>query len=109
MATSKEFLQYVLDQLSDVEGVRTRPMMGEYLLYKEERLAGVICDNCVFVKPVPAARELLPQARLEPPYEGAKAMLVVDCLDDRERMNRLMAEIYDQLPPPKPRKRKAKP
>ncbi len=60
MATSEQFLTYVLEQLSDVEGVRTRPMMGEYLLYLRDRLAGGICDNRLMIKPVSAARALLP-------------------------------------------------
>lgn len=106
MATSEQFLTYVLEQLSDVEGVRTRPMMGEYLLYLRGRLAGGICDNRLMIKPVSAARALLPDAPLEPPYAGAKPMLVADCLEDRALLARLFQEIYDELPPPKPKKRR---
>ncbi len=107
MATSKDFLNYLMEQLSGLE-VRTRPMMGEYLFYYRDRLAGVVCDNCLFVKPVLAARNLLPEASMEPPYEGAKPMLVVDVLDDRALMCRLLGEMYDELPPPKPKRRRTK-
>ena len=81
-------------------------MMGEYLLYLRDRLAGGICDNRLMIKPVSAARALLPDAPLEPPYAGAKPMLVADCLEDRALLARLFQEIYDELPPPKPKKRR---
>lgn len=108
MATSKQFLAYVLDQLSGLENVRVRPMMGEYLLYYRDRYAAGLCDNRLLVKPVPAARSLLPDAPLEPPYEGAQPMLLVDVLDDRELLCRLFEEMYDELRPPKPKRRRAK-
>ena len=108
MATSRQFLDYVLEQLSGLEQVRVRPMMGEYLLYYRERYAAGLCDNRLMVKPVPSARSLLPDAALEPPYEGAQHMLVVDCLEDRVMLERLFTAIWDELPPPKPRKGRKK-
>ena len=104
MATSRQFVDYVLDQLSGLDGVRVRPMMGEYLLYVRDRYAAGLCDNRLLVKPVPSARALLPDAALEPPYEGAQPMLVVDCLDDRARLERLFTAIWNEVPPPKPGK-----
>ena len=104
MATSEQFLTYVLEQLSDVEGVRTRPMMGEYLLYVRDRYAAGLCDNRLLVKPVPSARALLPDAVLEAPYEGAQPMLAVDCLEDRAKLVQLFTAIWEELPPPKPKK-----
>lgn len=104
MATSRQFLEYVLEQLSGLEGVRVRPMMGEYLLYVRDRYAAGLCDNRLLVKPVPSARAMLPEAVPEPPYEGAQPMLAVDCLEDRARLERLFTAIWDELPPPKPKK-----
>ena len=101
MATSRQFLDYVLEQLSGLEQVRVRPMMGEYLFYYRDRYAAGLCDNRLLVKPVPSARSLLPDAALEPPYEGAQPMLAVDCLEDREKLERLFTAILDELPPPK--------
>ena len=108
MATSRQFLDYVLEQLSGLEQVRVRPMMGEYLLYYRERYAAGLCDNRLMVKPVPSARSLLPDAALEPPYEGAQPMLVVDCLEDRVMLERLFTAIWDELPLPKPKKGRRK-
>lgn len=106
MASSKEFVAFVVEQLSALEGISTRPMMGEYLLYYRGKVAGDICDNRLLVKPVPAALELLPNAPHEPPYPGAKDMLLVEELDDREFLCRLFIAMYDQLPEPKKRKPK---
>ena len=104
MSTSRQFLEYVLEQLSGLEGVRARPMMGEYLLYVRDRYAAGLCDNRLLVKPVPSARALLPDAVLEAPYEGAQPMLAVDCLEDRAKLVQLFTAIWEELPPPKPKK-----
>ena len=104
MATGKQFLEYVLEQLSGLEDVRVRPMMGEYLLYVRDRYAAGLCDNRLLVKPVPSARALLPDAVLEAPYEGAQPMLAVDCLEDRAKLVQLFTAIWEELPPPKPKK-----
>ncbi len=104
MATSKEFLSYVLDQLSGLEEVKSRAMMGEYVLYYRDKVIGDICDNRLLLKPVPAAVELLPDAPLEPPYKGAKDMLLVEDIENRELLERLFRAMYDQLPE---RKKKA--
>lgn len=107
MATSREFLNYILDQCASLP-VRARPMMGEYMLYYREKLAAYLCDNRLLVKDLPAARALLPDAPLEPPYEGAKEMLLVEKLDDREFLAVLFEKIYPELPTPKPKKVKKK-
>ncbi len=106
MATSKEFLTYVLDQLSEVDGISHRAMMGEYILYKNGKIAAYLCDGQMLVKPVPAAKALLPDAPLQPPYEGAKEMLLVRSLEDRDLLKRLLDEMEPQLALPKPRKKK---
>lgn len=105
MPTTKDYLTFILDQLSDLTELTTRPMMGEYLLYYQGRLFGEICDNRLFLKPVPAAMELLPHAVYAPPYPGAKDMLLVEELDDRELLARVVEAMVSQLPPPKKRKK----
>lgn len=105
MATTKDYLNFILDQLSTLEELTSRPMMGEYLLYYRGRLFGEICDNRLFLKPVPAAVELLPGAAYAPPYPGAKNMLLVEELDDRELLARVVEAMHPQLPEPKKRKK----
>ena len=90
MATSKEYMDYILDQLSGVEGITHRKMMGEYILYIHGRVAAYVCDDRLLVKPVAAAKRLLPDAPMEAPYPGAKEMLLVEDTDDRVLMERLL-------------------
>lgn len=104
MATSREYLAFILDQLSGQDGITHRGMMGEYLLYYRGRIAACLCDDRLLVKPVPAALRLLPGARREPPYEGAKEMLLVENVDDREFLRALFEAMYEELPLPKPKK-----
>lgn len=104
MASTKEYCTYILDQLSLLEEITCRPMMGEYLLYYRGRLAGGIYDDRLLVKPTSAARRLLPNAPQELPYEGAKPMLLVEDTDDRAHLKALFEAMYDELPPPKKRK-----
>ena len=94
MASSKEYLDFVLEQLSELDGVSFRPMMGEYILYYNGKIVGGVYDNRLLVKPTPAAKELLPEAPLEYPYEGAKQMILVDALDDRLFLERLFKALY---------------
>lgn len=108
MATSKEYLQFILEQLSDLDDIRHRAMMGEYILYYRDRIVGGIYDNRLLVKPVEAAKTLLPTAPLVPPYDGAKEMLLVEDVDDRALLNELVPAMYAQLPVPKPKTPKAK-
>lgn len=90
MATSKEYMDYILDQLSGVEGITHRKMMGEYILYIHGRIAAYVCDDRLLVKPVAAAKRLLPDAPMEAPYPGAKEMLLVEDTDDRVLMERML-------------------
>ena len=89
MASDREYLDFVLDQLSGLDGVSFRAMMGEYILYFRGKIVGGIYDNRLLVKPVPAVRALMPDAPTELPYEGAKPMLLVEDVDDREFLARL--------------------
>lgn len=105
MATSKAFLDFVTEQLSDLEEVSCRSMMGEYIVYYRGKIAAYICGDRLLVKPVETAKRLLPDAPLEPPYEGAKEMLLVEDVDSRELLTGLFTAMYDELPAPK-KKRK---
>lgn len=104
MATSKEYLAFILDQLSDVNGINHRQMMGEYIIYINGKIAAYLCDDRLLVKPVPSAVQLMPNATYEPPYEGAKDMLLVDNIDDRAFLKELFEAMYDDLPNPKKKK-----
>ena len=101
MASSRAYLDFVLDQLSGLENITYRGMMREFILYDRCRIFGGIYDDRLLVKDVPAARKLLPQAVLESPYEGAKPMLLVDEIDNRERLQDLVQAMYSELPEPK--------
>ena len=98
MASSKEYLDFIMDQLSDLEEVNVRAMMGEYIIYYRGTIVGGIYDDRFLVKPVPAAVALMPDAQKEMPYEGAKEMLLVDNVDNREFMCNLLRAMYDELP-----------
>lgn len=98
MPSSKEYLQYIIEQLSDLEGITTRAMMGEYILYYRGKIVGGIYDNRLLVKPTKSALTYMPQATYELPYEGAKAMLLVEDVDDREFLTGLFNAMYAELP-----------
>ena len=104
MASSKEYLAFILDQLSDLDGVTYRAMMGEYILYYRGKIVGGLYDDRFLVKPTPSAERLMPQAPRERPYEGAKEMLLVDCVDDRSFLNELLPLLWEELPAPGKRK-----
>ncbi len=104
MATKKEYLEFILGQLSELEDVSCRAMMGEYILYYREKVIGGIYDDRFLVKPTKSAREMMPDADMELPYEGAKEMLLVDNVDDKEFLQRLVSALYDELPAAKKRK-----
>ncbi len=101
MASSKEYLDFILDQLSGLEGISYRAMMGEYILYFRDKIIGGIYDDRFLVKPVPSALLLMPSAEYELPYEGAKEMLLVDDIDNREFLSELILAMYYELPAPK--------
>ena len=101
MASSKEYLTFVLDQLSGLDGITCRAMMGEYILYFRGRVVGGIYDDRLLVKPVSAALSLMPDAPRELPYEGAKEMLLVENVDDADFLKSLFRAMYDELPPPR--------
>ncbi len=106
MATSKDYINFIMEQLSALDGVETRRMMGEYIIYFRGKIAAYVCDNRLLVKLVPEAEKYLPGARHEPPYDGAKDMLLVEEVDNPDFLTGLFEAIYDELPAPKPKKKK---
>ena len=104
MASSKEYLEYILEQLFEVEDLSFRAMMGEYIIYYKGKIAGGIYDDRFLVKPVQAARDFMPEADLELPYEGGSKMLLVDTVDDRAFLRELLERMYEELPEPKAKK-----
>ena len=98
MASSKEYLTFILEQLSDLEGISYRAMMGEYIIYYREKIVGGIYDDRLLVKPVKSAVSLMPNAIYELPYDGAKEMLLVDNVDNKDFLTRLFVAMYDELP-----------
>lgn len=106
MPSSKEYLEYILDQLSDIEGVSSRAMMGEYIIYYRDKVLGGIYDDRFLVKPTESALAMMPDASWQLPYEGAKEMLLVDAIENSAFMADLLEAMYPELPAPKPRKKK---
>ena len=104
MASEKEYLEYVLEQLSDVPGVTYRPMMGEFILYARNKIIGGIYDDRLLVKITKASAQLMPDAPETLPYEGAKPMLLVEDIDDRALLTELVNAMWDELPAPKKKK-----
>ena len=108
MASSKEYLQYILEQLSELEEITHRTMMGEYIIYYRGKIAAYVCDDRLLVKPTRSAIARMPAAIYEAPYEGAKEMLLVEEVDSKEFLAGLFWAMYDELPAPKPRKKGTK-
>ena len=98
MASRKEYLEFILEQLSDLEDITYKPMMGEFILYYRGKIVGGIYDDRLLVKPVKAAVSYMPLATYELPYEGSKEMLHVENVDNREFLTGLFNAMYDELP-----------
>jgi len=106
MASSKDYLDYILEQLDGIEDISCRAMMGEYVLYYKGKVFGGIYDNRFLVKPIASAKAMMPDASMELPYEGGKEMLMVEDIEDREFLLQLIEAMYDELPAPKAKKKK---
>ena len=101
MASGKEYLAFVLEQLSELENIEYRAMMGEFIIYYRSKIVGGIYDDRFLVKPTKSAKALMPDALLESPYEGAKEMLLVENVDSRAFLTELLHAMYGELPVPK--------
>ncbi len=101
MASGKEYLHFILEQLSNLDDVSYYPMMGEYIIYYRGKIIGGIYDDRLLVKKTKLALELIPKAICVLPYEGAKAMLLVEEVDNKEFLTKLFETMFDELPLPK--------
>lgn len=106
MASSQEYLRFVLEQLSELEDISYRAMMGEFIIYYKGKIVGGIYDDRLLVKPVKTAIEYMPNAAYELPYDGAKEMLLVEEVYNKEFLTGLFYAMYDELPILKPKKKK---
>ena len=104
MASSKEYLDFILEQLSELDEITYRGMMGEYIIYYRGKVIGGIYDDRFLVKNIKAAADLMSEAALELPYDGAKEMLLVDDIENKEFLRELLEEMANALPAPKKRK-----
>lgn len=104
MASTKNYLDFILEQLSDLDEISYKSMMGEYIIYYRGKIIGGIYDDRFLVKPVKSAISLMPDANFEIPYDSAKEMILVDNIDDKEFLTKLFNTMYDELPAPKKKK-----
>ena len=106
MASSKEYLDFILEQVSELDNVSYKAMMGEFIIYYKGKIIGGIYDDRLLVKPVQSAINYMPNAVYELPYDGAKEMLLIDDVDNKEFLIGLFDAMYDDLPAPNPKKKK---
>lgn len=106
MSSSKDYLQFITEQLSGLEEISYRPMMGEYIIYYRGKIVGGIYDNRLLIKPVKSAVSYMPQPVYRLPYEGAKEMIFVNDVEDKDFLTGLFNAMYDELPAPKSKKKK---
>ncbi|MBR0046279.1 MAG: TfoX/Sxy family protein [Bacteroidaceae bacterium] len=107
MASNKDFVQYIAEQCADAGEILTKKMFGDYGIYCDGKIFGLICDDCFYVKPTEAGREVLREVVMRPPYEGAKDYFMVADVDDRAYLSHLVRVTCEALPLPKPKKRKS--
>ena len=101
MPSTKEYMNFVMDQLSELDGVSYRAMMGEYVIYYRGKVVAGVYDDRFLVKPTPGAAKILPNAPMEIPYPGGKPMIMVEDIENRELLHRLFDAICGDLPAPK--------
>ena len=106
MASNKEYLDFILEQLTGIEGISYRAMMGEYILYYKNKVIGGIYDNRFLLKITESSEKFIPNAKIKIPYEGAKGMLLFDDFENKEFLVVLFEKMYEELPMPKIKKKK---
>jgi TfoX/Sxy family transcriptional regulator of competence genes len=106
MASNSDFVQYVTDQCSGAGEITAKKMFGDYGIYCDGKIFGLICDDCFYLKPTEAARPLLRTLELRPPYDGAKDYFYIADVDDRDYLSQLVRVTYRALPEPKPKKKR---
>ena len=105
MASSLEYVQYVCEQMGDAGEITYKKMFGEYTIYCNSKVLGMICDNQVFIKPTISGEQIIPKAIKESPYQGAKPYVVLQELENKELITRFILATYDELPKPKQKKK----
>lgn len=105
MESNADFVQYIVDQCAGAGDIVAKKMFGDYGIYCDGKIFGLICDDCFYLKPTDAARSLLRQTDLRPPYNGAKDYFYIADVDDRDYLSQLVRETCLHLPEPKKRKR----
>ena len=105
MACNPDFVQYIADQCADAGEIVTRKMFGDYGIYCNGKIFGLICDDRFYLKPTEAGKALLRKIELRPPYEGAKDYFYIEEVDDHEYLSTLVRATCKALPEPKPKKR----
>lgn len=97
MASSKEYLEFILEQLSELDDITYRPMMGEYIIYNHGKVVGGIYDDRFLVKSTPSTIKMMPNAQMKLPYEGAKKMILVDEIENKTFLKKLLEGIYEDF------------
>lgn len=105
MASHQEYLHFILDQLSDLEDIDYRAMMGEYIIYYRGKIVGGIYDDRLLVKPIKSAIEYMPTAKYEVPYDGVKEMVLVENVDNKDFLSGLFQAMYEELPTSRPKRK----
>ena len=106
MASSREYLDFILEQLTGLEGISYRAIMGEYILYYKNKVIGGIYDNRFLLKITESSERFMQNAKIEIPYEGAKGILLFDDFENKELLAELFEKMYEELPMPKIKKKK---
>lgn len=106
MASSQDFVQYIADQCAGAGEIVTKKMFGDYGIYCDGKIFGLICDDCFYIKPTDAVRSMLRKIDMRPPYDGAKDYFFIEDIDDHDYIKMLVTETCKVLPEPKPKKKK---
>ena len=106
MASNPDFVQFIADQCAGAGDITARKMFGDYGIYCNGKIFGLICDNHFYIKPTDAARKLLRSEDLRPPYEGAKPYFYIEEVDDHDYPAQLVKVTVSALPDPKPKHKK---
>lgn len=107
MASQQELVQYIADQCGGAGEITVKKMFGDYGIYCDGKIFGLICDDRLYIKPTDAGRKVLRKETLQPPYDGAKPYFLIEDIDDRDYLSSLVRETYRELPMPKPGRKKA--
>lgn len=105
MTSNADFVQYIADQCAEAGEIVTRKMFGDYGIYCNGKIFGLICDDRFYLKPTDAGKALLRKLDLRPPYEGAKDYFYIEEVDDHEYLSTLVRATCKALPEPKPKKK----